>query len=303
VKIATKQPLGVMTTRDAIRRNLENTLTKLRTDHIDMYLIHNIQKQTWEETRRRNIMGEYEKFRAEGLIRGIGFSYHGQFPGFKEVLDYYPWDMCQVMQNIIDVDKEVTAGAIEAAGEKGCALVIMEPLRGGGLASPPPPVRAIYEEYPEPRAPVEWAFRHVLDYPQVSTVLSGVTTLEQLQEDIAIFSKPDAGANCLSEPERDILRRVKGAYESLASIRCTACEYCLPCPQGVAIPEVFAKYNDGIMFGAFAQPQRSYSFMVNAKQDASRCVACGACEKKCPQHLEIIKNLKTAHEALRGWIE
>jgi predicted aldo/keto reductase-like oxidoreductase len=303
VKIATKQPFGVMTTQDAVRRNLENSLKKLRTDYIDLYLIHNIQRQSWDAIRERKIIEEYEKFRAEGLIRGIGFSYHGQFPGFQEVLSAYPWDMCQVMQNLIDVDKEVTAQAIRAAGEKGCALVIMEPLRGGGLATPPPAVRAIYDEYPVKRAPVEWAFRHVLDYPQVSTILSGVTTMEQLKEDIEIFSRPDAGADCLSPKERDILGRVKGAYESLASIRCTACEYCLPCPQGVNIPEVFNKYNEGVMFGNFTQPKRSYYFMVNGNQDASHCVACGACEKKCPQHLGIIENLKTAHEALKDWIE
>jgi predicted aldo/keto reductase-like oxidoreductase len=303
VRIVTKQPFGVMTTQEAVRRNLENTLKKLRTGYIDVYLIHNIQAATWEEIKKRKIIEEYEKFKAEGLIRAIGFSYHGLFPAFKEVLSFYDWDMCQVMQNLIDVDKEVTAEAISIAGEKGCALVIMEPLRGGGLATPPPPVRAIYDNYPVKRSPVEWAFRHVLDYPQVSTILSGVSTLEQLKEDIEIFSKPDALPYCLSEAEKDILRQVKARYESLASIRCTACEYCLPCPQGVRIPEVFTKYNDGIMFGNFDQPRRGYYFQTNAKQDASRCVACGACEKKCPQHLEIIKDLKTAHEALRGWIE
>lgn len=303
VKIATKQPFWVMHTQDDIRRNLESTLAKLRTSYIDLYLIHNIQQGSWEEIKRRKIIEEFEKFRAEGLIRAIGFSYHGGFPAFKEILSFYPWDMCQVMQNLIDSDKEVTAQAVAAAGEKGCALVIMEPLRGGGLAVPPPAVREIYDEYPVKRSGVEWAFRHLLDYPQVSTILSGVTTLEQLKDNIEIFSKADAVPHCLSAAERDIIARAKAKYESLAAIRCTGCEYCLPCPQGVNIPGVFTKYNDGVMFGNFDQPRRSYFFQTNGKQDASRCVACGACEKKCPQGLGIIKELKTAHEALKGWVE
>jgi predicted aldo/keto reductase-like oxidoreductase len=303
VKIVTKQPFGVMKTQDDIRRNLENTLKKLRTDYLDVYLIHNIQKQTWDDIKKRKIIEEYEKFRAEGLIRGIGFSYHGQFPTFKDVLSFYSWDMCQIQQNLIDIDHEATEAAITLAGEKGCALVIMEPLRGGSLANPPEPVKRIYDEYPVKRSGVEWAFRHMINYPQVSTILSGVTTLEQLKEDIEIFSKPDALPNSLSPDERSILSRVKVQYESMASIPCTACEYCLPCPRGVRIPDVFAKYNDGVMFGTFEAVRRSYYYTVKSKQDVSLCVSCGQCETKCPQHISIPKQLKIAHEALKGWIE
>ncbi|GHV66250.1 aldo/keto reductase [Spirochaetia bacterium] len=312
VKIATKQPFGIMedlstgggkTILENARRNLENTLKKLRTSYIDMYLIHNIQKSTWDDIKKNKIIEEYEKFRAEGMIKGIGFSYHGQFPTFKDVLEFYSWDMCQIQQNFVDVEKEATAEGIHLAGKKGCALVIMEPLRGGLLAAPPVQVKAIYDEYPVKRPAVEWAFRHVLDYPEVSTILSGVSTLEQLKENLEIFSKPDAVPGCLSADEKQILARVKTKYDSLASIPCTACEYCLPCPQGVNIPGVFARYNDGAMFGSFEPPRRSYMFMTRGKQDASFCAACGACEKKCPQHIGIIKELKTAHEALKGWVE
>ncbi|AEF85152.1 oxidoreductase, aldo/keto reductase family [Treponema primitia ZAS-2] len=303
VKVVTKQPFGVMKTQDDIRRNLENTLKKLRTDHIDVYLIHNIQKSAWEEIKKRKIIEEYEKFRSEGLIRGIGYSYHGQLPTFKEVLSYYSWDMCQIQQNLLDVDHEATEEAIKLAGEKGCGLVIMEPLRGGNLAIPPAPVQAIYEEYPVKRSAVEWAFRHVINYPQVSTILSGVTTLEQLKNNIEIFSKPESTPNCLTPEEKEILTRVKVKYESLAAIPCTGCEYCLPCPQGVKIPDVFARYNEGTMFGSFYGAKRGYFFLTKGKADASFCVACKECEAKCPQHLEIPKQLETAHAALSGWIE
>ena len=313
VKIATKQLYSTMTSLasgggktllENVRRNLENTLKKLRTSYIDVYLIHNINTTAvWEGIKQNKVIEEYEKFRAEGLIRAIGFSYHGKFPLFKEVLEFYDWDMCQIQQNLIDVDLEVTEEGIRLAGKKGCALVIMEPLRGGGLAVPPRRVGELYAGYPVKRSAVEWAFRHALNYPEVSTVLSGMSTLEQIKENIEIFSKPDAVPLCLDPGEKDLLKRVKAIYESLKNIPCTGCEYCLPCPSGVEIPGVFGRYNEGIMFENFNQPSRAYMFLGMAKKDASVCTGCGECEKKCPQHIEVAKELKVAHEALKGWIE
>jgi predicted aldo/keto reductase-like oxidoreductase len=312
VKIATKQPFGTMadlksgggkTVHENARRNLENTLKKLRTTYLDVYLIHNIGKYCWEDVKKEKIIEEYEKFRSEGLIKAIGFSYHGNFDCFREVLGFYDWGMCQIQQNFMDMEREATEEGIRLAGKKGCALVIMEPLRGGLLAAPPEPVRAIYDGYPVKRSPVEWAFRHILNYPEVSTVLSGMSTMDQLKDNIEIFSKPDAVPACLGDEERRLLSRVKAKYESLVTVPCTACEYCLPCPQGVQIPQVFARYNDGKMFGSFDQPRRGYMFMTRGKSDASHCIACGSCEKKCPQHIKIVDHLKTAHESLKGWVE
>lgn len=303
VKIATKQPLPVMRTRADIRRNLESTLKKLRTGYIDVYLMHNIQPNTWEKFKRLGVIEEFEKFRGERLIGAIGFSYHGGFDGFANVLGDYDWDMCQIQQNLVDIDREATEQGIRLAGKKGTALVIMEPLRGGGLANAPAPVRALYDSYPEKRPPAEWAFRHLIDYPEVSCILSGMSTLEQLKQNIAFFSRPDAVPGCLSQQERDIIKKAKAAYESMASIPCTGCEYCLPCPSGVNIPDAFFKYNAGTMFGDFDQPRRSYMLSKRYGRDAARCVACGACEKKCPQHLDIINRLKIVHAALDGWIE
>ncbi len=303
VKIATKQPFNVMKTHADIRRNLENTLKKLRTDYIDVYLIHNIQANVWEDIKARNILEEYEKFRQEGLIRGIAFSYHGEFEAFKDILSYYPWDMCQVQQNLLDCDKEVTEEGIRLAGEKGCALVIMEPLRGGGLANAPEDVQAVYNSYPVKRSPAEWAFRYLYDHPQVSCILSGVTTMEQLKDNIRIFSEADAVADSMTQEERDLMPRAKAAYESRVTIPCTGCEYCMPCPQKVDIPGIFQKYNTGMMFKNFDNPKRTYMFTKNANQSAVNCIECGACMKKCPQHIDIISQLKAAHEALDGWKE
>jgi predicted aldo/keto reductase-like oxidoreductase len=301
--IATKQPFWVMKTQDDIRKNLEQSLRKLRSSYIDVYLIHAIGPGSWEGIKKRKIIEEYEKFRSEGLIRAIGFSYHGPYPCFKEVLDFYDWGMCQIQQNFIDIKRDATEEGITSAGKKGCALVIMEPIRGGNLATAPAPVQAIYDEYPAKRSAVEWAFRHVIDYPEASTILSGVTTMQQLKEDIGIFSKPDALPGCLSDEEKKIIARVRDKYASLASIPCTGCEYCLPCPQGVEIPQVFSKFNDGAMFGTYEPARRNYSFQVKSNAGASLCTECGACEEKCPQGIAIRHELKMAHDKLKGWIE
>lgn len=303
VKIATKQPFAVMKTQSDIRRNLENTLKKLRTDHIDVYLIHNIQASAWEDIKKRKIIEEYEKFKEEGLIGAIAFSYHGEFEPFKEILEFYPWSMCQVQQNLLDCDKEVTEEGIKLAGKQGTALVIMEPLRGGGLANAPDDVQAIYDQYPIKRSPAEWAFRYMYNHPEVSTILSGVTTMEQLKDNIRIFSQPDALPGVMSAEEMDIVQRAKAAYESRVTIPCTGCEYCMPCPKGVDIAGIFHKYNTGMMFRNFDNPQRTYMFTRNAGQDVSKCIACGACMTKCPQHIKIIDQLRVAHAALDGWNE
>ena len=302
VKIVTKQPFFVMKTQADIRRNLENTLKKLRTDYIDVYLIHNIHAACWSEIQRRKIYEEYEKFREEGMIKAIGFSFHGGFDLFREVLNAHPWDMCQILQNLVDVDKEATEEAITLAGEKGCALVIMEPLRGGNLAQTPKAVKELYDSFPIKRTPVEWAFRHLMNYPQISVILSGMSTLEQMKENIEIFSKPDAVPGCLSEEEKTLLAKVKAAYDSIVTIPCTGCEYCMPCPQGVNIPRIFSLYNDAIRYENFEQSKRAYWFM-SKEEGADRCEECGECESKCPQSIEIIDQLKTARQALEGWIE
>jgi predicted aldo/keto reductase-like oxidoreductase len=312
VKIATKQPYSVMedlksgggkTLLENARRNLENTLKKLRTSYIDVYLIHGIGAHCWEGVKKNKVIDEYEKFRAEGLIKSIAFSYHGNFALFSEVLEFYDWAMCQVQHNFMDMEREVTVEGVHLAGKKGCALVIMEPLRGGGLATPPGRIRALYDVLQEKRTGAEWAFRYLLNYPEVSTVLSGMSTLEQVKENIEIFSKPGMAAGCLSSREKEIIAAVKAAYESVRNIPCTACGYCLPCPSGVEISGIFSRYNDGNMFENFSQAQRSYMFATRGKRDATSCVECGECEKKCPQGIEIMKQLKVAHEALKGWVE
>ncbi|MCL2826279.1 MAG: aldo/keto reductase, partial [Eggerthellaceae bacterium] len=303
VKIGTKQPLGAMHTNADIRRNLESTLRKLRTDYIDVYLIHNINASDWEEVRRREIFHEYEKLRDEGLIKAIAFSYHGDCEPLAEVMAAYPWDMFQVQQNFLDVGKLAPSNAFALAEQTGAALVVMEPLRGGGLAAAPASVQAIYDAYPTQHSPVEWAFRYVANQPSVSTILSGMSTMEQLKEDIAIFSKPDVVPGCLTDADRAMLRKVKAAYDSVTAIPCTACEYCMPCPFGVDIPGVFEQYNNAVRFEFLDLSKRGYNFLVSSGHDVSKCQECHECEGKCPQAIAIVDELKRSQKTLAGWIE
>ena len=303
VKITTKLPFPEMKTPSDMRRKLENTLKKLRTDYIDFYLIHCIMQPTWPDIKKRKIFQEYEKFKAEGLIRHIGFSYHGQFPTFKEVVEHYPWDMCLMQQNLLDVDKEVTEQAIYVAHKQGVAISVMEPLRGGGLSVASRPVAALYDNFPIKRTPTEWAFRHLVNYPEISAIVSGMSNLEQLKENLAIFAKPDMVPGCLSNEEKKLIASAKAAYESTTAIPCTGCNYCMPCPQNIDISGVFKLYNDGHRFEHFDQPRRAYMFTRRFGRSASDCTDCGVCISKCPQEINISEELQVAHKVLDGWDE
>jgi hypothetical protein len=304
VRIGTKQSLHAMRTPGDIRRNLENTLAKLRSDYLDYYMIHGIGPgKGWEDIKQRGIIEIYEKFKAEGLIRGVAFSYHGNFTHFKEVMEYYDWDLCTVQQNFMDAGREVTEGVYDYMANHRAALAIMEPLRGGALANAPAKVAEIYDAYPVKRPSAEWAFRYLIDKPRVNVILSGMNTLEQLKENIAIFSQADTGPGCLSTDERTILNQAKEAYESIVTIPCTQCDYCMPCPQNVSIPGILGGYNDGHRYGFFDPPRRGYMFTTRGGRSADKCNNCGECAKKCPQKIDVPALLKTAHETLRGWEE
>jgi predicted aldo/keto reductase-like oxidoreductase len=249
------------------------------------------------------LIAEWEQFNKEGLIRAIGFSYHGDEKTFLDIIGHYDWDMAQIQQNFLDTEAQATERGIKACGKKGIACVIMEPLRGGGLASPPAAVQALYDAHPVKHSGAEWAFRHLLDYPEVSCVLSGLSTLAQVEDSVRIFSEKDAVPGCLSADDKALLARAREKYNALRPIPCTACKYCMPCPNGVNIPNAFTLYNDGFSFTEWSQSKRAYSFATKGKSDASLCAECGLCETKCPQKIAVMKELKVAHEKLKGWVE
>ena len=293
VMIATKQPLRVVKTEGDIRRNLETTLDRLGTDHLDVYFMHHMRPEIFDDVKRLHMPEWFQKFKDEGLVKAIGFSYHGNFKGFKEFLTFGDFDMCQIQQNLLDVENQATEKAIYLAEELGKACVIMEPLHGGGLSYAPPAVAALYDAFPVKRSPVEWAFRHLYNYSGISTILSGVTTMEQLADDIRIFEK--AVPNCMNGAEKELIAKVRAAYSSREAVPCTGCKYCLPCPNGVFIPGVFEYYNAAVMMGKLDGPKGEYDFMCAEGIATPNCIECGVCETKCPQEIKIRDELKKAH--------
>lgn len=298
VKLATKLPSWLIRSREDFDRLLDEQLQKLEVETIDYYLVHALDKSRWDNLRENGLFDFIEAAKASGRIQHIGFSFHDVFSTFKEIVDGYDWEMCQIQLNILDEEYQAGVKGLKYAHAKGIPVVIMEPLKGGALVkNVPQAVLDIYDEAPVKRAPTEWAFRWLYDMPEVAIILSGMSTLEQTQENLKIFDA--SAANVLTEDERKIIERVQAYYRQIVKVGCTSCEYCLPCPAGVSINDVFCLYNEAFMFDDLEGKKGAYQrFVIGQSRDASLCIECGACESLCPQHIEIISKLKEAHAVL-----
>ncbi|MBT9176976.1 MAG: General stress protein 69 [Firmicutes bacterium] len=289
VKLATKLPCWLAKEPADFDRLLDEQLRKLNVSHVDFYLLHALRGESWKKVKALGVLDFLTRAVADGRIKYPAFSIHDEFPVFKEILDAYAWAMCQIQLNYMDEDYQVGLGGLQYAGHKGVPVVIMEPLRGGKLAQEPPEkVKQVWKQAKKKRTPAEWAFRWVCDFPETTVVLSGMSTMEQVRENLKIFDgcKPP----CLDLQEGFLVDKVKQIYRQRMAIGCTQCGYCMPCPANVNIPHILDLYNDYAMFGSPA----------GAFRDAAQCVQCGKCEAECPQHLPIIKALREAHQALQG---
>lgn len=298
VLLATKSPVWKVNEYSDLERLLDEQLSKLETDTIDFYLFHAIDRKRWKKLQSINALEFMKKAKKKGKIQYICFSFHDNFDAFREIIDSYDWDMCQIQMNIMDMNEQATVEGLKYAGSKNIPVVIMEPLKGGKLAiGVNDEIRAIWDQAEVKRTPVEWAFRWLYNFPQVMTILSGVSTMEQLQDNLRIFA--DAKANCMSDQELALVDQVREVYLNKTVVPCTGCEYCLPCPQGVRIPGVFTLVNESAMFNDERGPRNIYQqFYIRHKTDASGCVECGQCEAACPQRIPIITKLKESHQFL-----
>ena len=296
VIIATKIHPSIVNSEADFFRILDAQLAKLKTDHIDVLLAHSLQEKTYEHALEVGMFDMMEKAKAMGKIRNLGFSFHDSQELFKKIVDRHDFVMCNVQMNLLDHDFQATVDGIEYAHEKGLAVCAMEPLRGGAFATAPEKVQQVYDAFPSKRSCVEWAFRDVYNMPGVSVVLSGINTMEQLMDNLRIFD--EAEPNCMNEAELNLMSQVKATYDSLMAVPCTGCEYCLPCPSGVNIPGVFARWNNASMIGDWKRHKNGYQRMLKSNEGAPSCAECGACEAVCPQHIGIIGKLRDAHQVL-----
>ncbi len=292
VILTTKLPLWKVEKYEDMMATLDEQLEKLETDHVDFYLLHAVNAERMEVMRRLDYKRFFGEALAQGKIRYPGFSFHDNAETFLDVLEDYDWKLCQVQMNILDDNTQATLAGIRRAGEKGIGVVVMEPLRGGLLANPPEEVTALYDAYPVKRSPVEWAFRYLYTMPEVVTILSGMSTMEQVEDNLRIFDA--ATREPLPDADRALLSEVKETYMRRTKTRCTGCRYCQPCPCGVQIPRIFQGY-DGVLLRGKGDVKADYAKIVADEADASRCVKCRKCESACPQHLPIVRFLQEIH--------
>ncbi|MBN1262621.1 MAG: aldo/keto reductase [Anaerolineae bacterium] len=298
IKLATKLPSWLIESPADFDRYLDEQLERLQTDHIDFYLLHALRAASWEKLRDLGARAWAEGAIADGRIRHLGFSFHDDLKAFKQIVDEYDgWTFCQIQYNYMDVAYQAGMEGLKYAAGKGLAVVIMEPLRGGRLAKNPPPnkIAGLFATAEVARTPADWALQWLWNQPEVSVVLSGMSTLQHVQENVASAGR--SGVGTLSEAELALIDEVREAYTSLSPIPCTDCKYCMPCPNGVNIPRVFEIYNEAMMYEDQWGAQQAYKWL-NEENRANLCVECLQCEEQCPQGIEITAWLKKAHELL-----
>ncbi len=297
VKLATKMPSWLINETADFDKYLNEQLEKLQTDHIDFYLLHGLNADRWPKLNNLGVLDWAEKAIADGRIGYLGFSFHDKYPVFQQIVDDYDkWTFCQIQYNYMDIENQAGTKGLQYATEKGLAVVIMEPLLGGRLVNPPDPVQKIWDTAPTRRAPVDWALQWIWNQPEVSVILSGMSTMEQVEQNL--ISAEASGVGVLS-PEADLqlFDEVRIKYQELSPIDCTACEYCLPCTEGINIPENLQIYNQGIMYQDIDSARRSYTFIPEEAR-ANLCIQCLDCEQVCPQNIPISAWMDHIHEVL-----
>ena len=286
VKLATKLPCWLVKNEGDFDRYLDEQLERLQTEHIDFYLLHSLRDPTWPNMQRLHVFDWAEKALADGRIGHLGFSFHDRYDMFQEIIDAYDgWTMCQIQYNFMDVNYQAGMRGLKYAAAKGIAVVAMEPIRGGRVAqNVPPAIEALWDTAAHKRTPADWALQWVWSQPEVTLVLSGMSAMEHVEQNLASADRAQVGL--LTEEELALIVQVREKYLELSPIPCTDCRYCMPCPSGVNIPRIFELYNDARKYDSLQIPKMLYGSLPEANR-ANQCVECGQCMEVCPQHIEI----------------
>jgi len=305
IKLATKFPAREVKSRADFDGAFERQLKRLETDKVDFYLLHGLHRPAWDELKKMGIIPWLESKIAKGQMDYVGFSFHDEYDYFTKVVDAYDnWTFCQIHFNYMDVDYQAGRRGMEYAAGKRLGVFIMEPLRGGQLAQKPPEaVAKVWETAKTKRSPVEWALRWIWSYPEVSMILSGMSSMDQVKENVAAAEA--AGNSKLTKAEITLMDKVRQAYKDLRPIPCTGCRYCTPCPNNVEIPGIFAIYNELKMYGDTRIVSFRYGngpWAIKSDRNAANCTECGTCLEKCPQHIGIPERLKIVHDELMRYL-
>jgi len=303
VKVATKLPQFMINSLDRAKKIFATQLERLNTSYLDYYLLHMLaDKAGFDRLVNLGIMDWLEGLKKEGVIRNLGFSFHGVKTGFEELVTAYQWDFCQIQYNYLDENNQAGRSGLELAYAQGLPVIIMEPLRGGQLANKlPKDITDQFHSFDPKRSNAEWSLRWIWDHKEVTVILSGMNEKSQLDENIAIASRVEPG--CLGERERGIYENVKRVMREKTKVPCTGCAYCMPCPAGVNIPQAFSQYNEKHLLGTRGM---TFKYMIalgaGAKKPgfASQCTECGKCEKHCPQSIAIRAELKKVRKDMEG---
>jgi len=297
VRLATKMPTWLVTSHADMDKYLDEQLSRLQTDRIEFYLLHSLDKARWLKMQELNVLEWAENAIEDGRIGHLGFSFHDEYEVFKDIIDGYDrWTLCQIQYNYMDAEYQAGTRGLRYAASRGLAVVVMEPIAGGTLAvKPPQEIQAVWDEAEIKRTPVEWALQWVWSQPEVSVVLSGMSTMQQVVENVE--SADRSGPNTITEKELGLISRVREKYLQYGFIGCTGCRYCTPCPQGVKIPEIFSLFNEYYIQSKKGQGDAvidRYGKVIPPENAAKRCAKCGECEDKCPQQLPIRELLARA---------
>ncbi|QAA77153.1 MAG: Aldo/keto reductase, 4Fe-4S-containing, TM1183 family [Candidatus Bipolaricaulis sibiricus] len=300
-RVATKLPCWLVNDRGDFDRLFDEQRERLRREHVDFYLLHALNAKTWARVRDLGVLDWAVRAKADGRIGHFGFSFHDDYPVFEEIVGAYTgWDFCQIQYNYMDVDFQAGQRGLRYAAARGLGVVIMEPLRGGVLARPPEPVAALFARSARGWTPAEWGLQWLWNQPEVSLVLSGMSTLEQVRENVASAAR--SGIGTFGPEDLALVEGVRAAFLSLRPIPCTGCGYCLPCPSGVAIPRILELANQAAMY-ADASPARFRYRMLAAEERGDRCTDCHACDARCPQGIAVSDWIADAHATLRDATE
>lgn len=286
--LATKLPMWDVNSLDDAKRIFHEQLERLQTEYIDFYLLHCLDKEKWEKTLKLELIPYMEELQKQGKIRFFGFSFHDDFETFKNILTYRNWDFCQIQYNYADTDIQAGDRGYDLAEELGIPMVIMEPVKGGSLASLPDEITAPFKDYNPEASTASWALRWVASKPNVKVVLSGMSTPEQVADNLQTFQS----FHPLSLKEKELVAEVARRIKQRTRNGCTGCAYCMPCPFGVNIPQNFHIWNELAMYGNKGKAKQAYFKDLTEKERADQCHECGKCEEVCPQGLSIRENLK-----------